>query len=61
MDDLLTIDPIKMKRKRKEKTMIDDTIHLFFRSASVFVIVGGTRAYAEAGIGVTSPELGGRV
>ena len=60
MDDLLTIDPIKMQRK-KEKTMIDDTIHLFFRSASVFVIVGGTRAYAEAGIGVTSPELGGRV
>lgn len=39
MDDLLTIDPIKMQRK-KEKTMIDDTIHVFFRSASIFVTRG---------------------
>ena len=38
MDDLLTIDPIKMQRK--EKTMIDDTIHVFFRSASIFVTRG---------------------
>ena len=31
------------------------------RPGVVVVVVGGTRAYAEAGVGVTSPELGGSV